>query len=30
MTMMADSVKSRDANVEVYDIADVVAGPLRA
>jgi len=30
MTMMADSVKSRNANVEVYDIAEVVAGQLRA
>jgi Fe-S oxidoreductase len=29
MTMMADSVTSRDANVQVYDIAEVVAGQLR-
>ena len=30
MTMMADSVTSRDAKVQVYDIAEVVAGQLRA
>jgi Fe-S oxidoreductase len=28
MTMMADSVKSRDSHVDVYDIAEVVAGQL--
>ena len=28
MTMMADSVKSRDSDVEVYDVAEVVAGRL--
>jgi Fe-S oxidoreductase len=28
MTMMADSVKSRDSKVEVYDVAEVVAGRL--
>ena len=28
MTMMADSVKSRDSQVEVYDVAEVVAGRL--
>ena len=28
MTMMADSIKSRDSHVEVYDVAEVVAGRL--
>jgi len=28
MTMMADSIKSRDSQVEVYDVAEVVAGRL--
>ena len=28
MTMMADSIKSRDTQVEVYDVAEVVAGRL--
>jgi Fe-S oxidoreductase len=28
MTMMSDSVKSRDSRVEVYDVAEVVAGQL--
>ncbi|HEY2848500.1 MAG TPA: (Fe-S)-binding protein [Gemmatimonadaceae bacterium] len=28
MTMMADSVKSRDSRVEVFDVAEVVAGRL--
>lgn len=28
MTMMADSVKSRDSHVDVYDVAEVVAGRL--
>jgi Fe-S oxidoreductase len=28
MTMMADSVKSRDARVDVYDVAEVVSGRL--
>ncbi len=30
MTMMADSVKARDADVEVLDVAEVVAGRLAA
>ena len=28
MTMMSDSIKSRDAAIPVYDIAEVVAGRL--
>ncbi len=28
MTMMSDSVKSRDSRVDVYDVAEVVAGQL--
>jgi Fe-S oxidoreductase len=30
MTMMSDSVKSRDSHVDVYDVAEVVAGQLAA
>ena len=28
MTMMADSVKSRDSHMDVYDVAEVVADRL--
>jgi Fe-S oxidoreductase len=30
MTMMSDGLKSKESNVPVYDISEVVAGELRS